>query len=141
MLTSRCRRLAPNVSIQCLESTLIFLSLPQVQVLTAQQLADGAPPAEADLRRATTLFRTIKLLRMLKLARVLKASRILQRHLMDLIMGKLEFTFAVLKMIKLVTLLILWSHWQASAKYMRPEERWFLLVPCSKLVPAPYTPQ
>jgi len=69
--------------------------------------------SESDLRRATVLFRTIKLLRLLKLARVLKASRILQRHLIDIIMVKLEFTYAVLKMLKLVVLLLLWVHWQA----------------------------
>jgi len=53
------------------------------------------------------------LLRMLKLARVLKASRILQRHLLELVMGTLEMTYAKVKMVKLVLLLVLWSHWQA----------------------------
>jgi hypothetical protein len=59
------------------------------------------------------LFRVVRLLRMLKLARVLKASRILQRHLLELVMGTLEMTYAKVKMVKLVLLLVLWSHWQA----------------------------
>jgi len=59
------------------------------------------------------LTRAFKLARMLKLARVLKASRVLKRALMDIVMGQLELTFAVLKMLKLISVLVLWSHWQA----------------------------
>lgn len=58
------------------------------------------------------LTRAFKLARMLKLARVLKASRVLKRALMDIVMGQLELTFAVLKMLKLISVLVLWSHWQ-----------------------------
>ena len=44
--------------------------------------------------RTSVLFRTVRLLRMLKLARVLKASRVLQRHLLDVVTGYLELTYA-----------------------------------------------
>ena len=72
-----------------------------------------AVPETTALLRGTMTLRMVKLLRMLKLARVLKASRVLKRQLVDIAMGQLEFTFAVLKMIKLITMLILFSHWQA----------------------------
>ena len=49
----------------------------------------------------------------MKLARVVKASRILKRKLVDTLMGRLELTYAVLKMAQLLMALLLWSHWQA----------------------------
>ena len=63
--------------------------------------------------RTAVIFRVVRLLRLLKLARVLKASRILQRHLLDVITNYLELTYSVLELLKLVVILIVWSHWQA----------------------------
>ena len=66
--------------------------------------------------RGTNLLgsvRAIKLFRMLKLARILKASRIIKRQLYDVLMSKMEFTYAVLTMVRMLMLLILWAHWQA----------------------------
>ena len=65
-----------------------------------------------DLSSLTTI-KLVKLLRMIKLTRVFKASRILKRRLMETLVGYLELTYAVLKMIQLLGLLVLWSHWQA----------------------------
>jgi len=62
---------------------------------------------------ALASVRVVKLLRMIKLARMLKASRILKRQIEDVIMGKLEATYAVLKMFQLFLVLVMWSHWQA----------------------------
>jgi len=72
--------------------------------------SDGNPGA---LARTTVLFRVVKLLRMLRIARVFKASRVLQRVLLDFVMNQWEWTFAVLKMIKLFTILTTYAHWQA----------------------------
>ena len=77
----------------------------------------GTNPAEStnevSLARTAVLFRIVKLLRMLKLARVFKASRVLQRSILDFVMNEWEWTFAVLKMLKLFTFLTLYAHWQA----------------------------
>ena len=54
----------------------------------------------ATITRSAVLFRVMKLLRMVKLARVFKASRVLQRAMLDFVMNELEWTFAVLKMMK-----------------------------------------
>ena len=59
------------------------------------------------------LFRVIKLMRLLKRARVLKASRVMQRALLDFVMNQWEWTFAVLKIVKLVVTLLIFAHWQA----------------------------
>ena len=67
----------------------------------------------ATMTRSAVLFRIAKLLRMVKLARVFKASRVLQRALLDYVMNELEWTFAVIKMIKLFTVLTAYAHWQA----------------------------
>ena len=53
-----------------------------------------------------------QLLRMLKLARVFKASRVLQRVLMDVVTNQWEWTYAVMKMIKLIIILTIYAHWQ-----------------------------
>lgn len=63
--------------------------------------------------RGAVLLRVVKLLRMLKLARVLKASRVMSRVLLDVVTNKWEWTFAVIKMIKLFVFLGLYAHWQA----------------------------
>ena len=67
----------------------------------------------ATMTRSAVLFRIAKLLRMVKLARVFKASRVLQRALLDYVMNELEWTFAVIKMIKLLVVLTAYAHWQA----------------------------
>jgi len=67
-------------------------------------------------RSASSLLasvRAIKLLRMIKLARVLKASRIIKRHMYDVLMTKLELTYAMITMVRMLLLLLLWAHWQA----------------------------
>ena len=78
------------------------------------------------LTRTTVLLRIVKLLRMIKLARVFKASRILQRALLDYVMNEWEWTFAVLKMVKLLIILTAYAHWQACiwgliSSYMQAE--------------------
>jgi len=65
------------------------------------------------LVRSAVLFRVIKLLRMLKLARVLKASQVIQRVLLDFVMNQWEWTYAVLKMVKLTVMLTIYAHWLA----------------------------
>eukprot|EP00966_Prymnesium_polylepis_P143900 3321798-Prymnesium_polylepis.1 len=76
---------------------------------------DASGIADDDDRTSSLLtsVRAIKLLRMIKLARVLKASRILKRYLMDVLMSKLELTYAALTMIQLLFLLVMYAHWQA----------------------------
>lgn len=78
------------------------------------------------IARGAVLLRVVKLLRMLKLARVLKASRVMQRVLLDVVMNKWEWTYAVTKMIKLFVFLTLYAHWQACvwgvvSSYMQDE--------------------
>lgn len=78
------------------------------------------------IARGAVLLRVVKLLRMLKLARVLKASRVMQRVLLDVVMNKWEWTYAVTKMIKLFVFLALYAHWQACvwgvvSSYMQDE--------------------
>ena len=65
------------------------------------------------ISRGAVLLRVVKLLRMLKLARVLKASRVMSRVLLDVVTNKWEWTFAIIKMIKLFVFLALYAHWQA----------------------------
>lgn len=62
---------------------------------------------------AATLPRIVRLLRMIKLARVLKASRVLQRNILDVLMHEFGTTYAFIKIVKLVALLVLFAHWQA----------------------------
>ena len=80
---------------------------------TVANISGTGSDAPAGGSNRLLLARLVRLLRMLKLARVLKASRVLQRHLLDLVMGYFEMTYAVLKMIKLVVWLIFFAHWQA----------------------------
>ena len=58
--------------------------------VTSGQISDG-------LARASRGMRIVRLLRMIKLARVFKASRVLKRLLADILMTKLELTFAALR--------------------------------------------
>ena len=80
---------------------------------TVANISGTGSDAPAGGSNRLLLARLVRLLRMLKLARVLKASRVLQRHLLDLVMGYFEMTYAVLKMIKLVLVLTMYAHWQA----------------------------
>ena len=72
--------------------------------------ATGGPQG---VTRATVLFRVVKLLRMLKLTRVFKATRVIERHLLDIALHRWEWTFAQLKIVKLLVLLVMYSHAQA----------------------------
>lgn len=63
---------------------------------------------------ASKSVKIIRLMRMLKLARMFKASRVLKRVLQDVLMTKLEFTFAMLTVWQLFFALLLLAHWQAS---------------------------
>ena len=65
------------------------------------------------LARATRSVRMVRLLRMLKLARVFKASRVLKRLLFDLLMTKLEMTFAAIQALQLLLVMIWIAHLQA----------------------------
>ena len=65
---------------------------------------------------ASKSVKIIRLMRMLKLARMFKASRVLKRVLQDVLMTKLEFTFAMLTVWQLFFALLLLAHWQASVK-------------------------
>ena len=65
------------------------------------------------MTRATVLFRVVKLLRMLKLARIFKATQVIERHILDVVLTKWEWTYSQLKAIKLIAWLILYSHAQA----------------------------
>ena len=65
------------------------------------------------LQRATQAVRVVKLLRMLKLARVFKASRVLKRLVADLIMTRLELTFAAIQVLQLMVVMIWICHLQA----------------------------
>jgi hypothetical protein len=108
----------------------------------------GAPTT--GIGRTTVLFRVVKLLRMLRIARVFKAARVLQRVLLDFVMNqwdgrvshsarpptasialfsrgtharvfyRWEWTFAVLKMIKLFVILAVYAHWQVGTPCMAP---------------------
>jgi len=57
--------------------------------------------------------RVVRLLRMLKLARIFKATRVLKRIFQDVLMTKLEFTFAGIKLLQLFFMIIIVAHWQA----------------------------
>jgi hypothetical protein len=89
-------------------------------------LPSGEPQTPTSWARTSVLFRIVKLLRMLKLARVLKASRVIQRALLDFVMNQWEWTYAVLKMMKLLLVLVAYAHLQAClwglvSSYMRAE--------------------
>jgi CRP-like cAMP-binding protein len=84
--------------------------------------------ANNPLMRASQSTKLIKLLRMLKLARVFKASRVLKRFVQDILMTKLELTFALIKVGSLSFALLLIAHWQACIfalvpAFMGPGER------------------
>ena len=76
--------------------------------------ASAALAAPAGLTPTPELLpRVMRLSRLLKLARVLKASRVLQRNLLDIFMHRFGATYAVVKIIKLIGILIIFAHWQA----------------------------
>jgi len=85
--------------------------------------------ARSSTLRATVLVRIVKLLRMLKLTRVFKASRVIQRVLLDVVTNQWEWTYAVLKMVKLIVVLTVYAHWQACiwglvSSYMGDSPNW-----------------
>lgn len=84
-----------------------------LQVANTTSLVDTSGVQTSTISRGAVLLRVVKLLRMLKLARVLKASRVMSRVLLDVVTNKWEWTFAVIKMIKLFVFLCLYAHWQA----------------------------
>lgn len=63
--------------------------------------------------RVASTVKMVKLLRMVKLTRVLKASRVLQRFAQDILMTKLEMSYAVIKVLYLIVALTFLAHWQA----------------------------
>ena len=63
--------------------------------------------------RAAATVKMIRLCRMLKLTRVFKASRVLQRFAQDILMSKLEMSYAVMKVWYLIIALAFVAHWQA----------------------------
>ena len=63
--------------------------------------------------RATVLFRIVKMLRMLKLTRLFKASRVAQRRIVDIVTTEWEWTYAVLRIMKLIIILVSYAHLQA----------------------------
>ena len=87
--------------------------------------SDDGSGMQASVLRATVLFRVVKLLRMLKLARVFKATRVMQRRLLDVAMNRWEWTFAVLKINKMVVMLSFFAHiqaclWGLISSYLEP---------------------
>ena len=75
--------------------------------------ADGDAGGTASITRATVLFRIVKLLRMLKLARIFRASRVFERTVLDVALHHLEWTYAVLKLLKFFLWLVIFAHFQA----------------------------
>jgi hypothetical protein len=73
----------------------------------------SSPASESEVGSDLASVRLVKLLRMLRLARVLKASRVLKRHVMDALMGYLEFTYSSLQTVGLFVGLIFYAHLQA----------------------------
>ena len=63
--------------------------------------------------RAAATVKMVKLLRMVKLTRVFKASRVLQRFAQDILMTKLEMSYAIIKVMYLIFALSFLAHWQA----------------------------
>ena len=80
--------------------------------------------------KVTSTFRIIKLLRLIKIVRVVRASRVLKRMLQDVLMTRLEMTFATLKIWKLLLSACFIAHWQACTFTLIPamlpstEETW-----------------
>lgn len=78
--------------------------------------------------RVPVMFRVVKLLRMLKLTRVFKASKVFERTVLDVALHHWEWTFAVLKLLKLVFLLCVYAHLQACVwgllSAWMPEPNW-----------------
>mgnify|MGYP001333030335 CR=1 FL=1 len=78
--------------------------------------------------RSMSLIRVVKLLRMIKLARVFKASRMIERNLLDIALHRWEWTFSLLKMLKLCLLLLVYAHFQACVwglfSAWTPEPNW-----------------
>ena len=98
-------------------------------VTRADALADMAVGGDSNdgvVVRISATVKIIKLMRMIKLARIAKASRVLKRVGDDILMGKLEMTFAQIKLIKMFLWISLIAHWQACmfslvASYIRSE--------------------
>ena len=98
-------------------------------VTRADALADmavGGDTNDGVVVRISATVKIIKLMRMIKLARIAKASRVLKRVGDDILMGKLEMTFAQIKLIKMFLWISLIAHWQACmfslvASYIRSE--------------------
>ena len=84
---------------------------PSLPDLNVSSLEDAAGRSSAT--RSVVLVRLVKMLRMLKLTRIFKASRVIERNLLDIALHKWEMTFAILKMLKLLVLLIFFAHLQA----------------------------
>jgi len=63
--------------------------------------------------RASQAVRLVRLLRMLRLARMAKASKVLQRFLVDILVTKLEMTFASMTCGWLLIVMIIVAHLQA----------------------------
>ena len=90
-----------------------------------------------DLARAASVVKVIKLLRMLKLARVMKASRVLKRIVEDVLMSKMELTYASLTVLKLFCGLIVLAHLQACVWALVP---YFLTdIPAGVVATVPQT--
>ena len=77
------------------------------EAVATSAAAPGGEPLSA--------VRLVKLLRMLKLARMLKAAEYFAPIVKDVIMVRLEFTYAALKVLELFMWLFLFTHLQASA--------------------------
>ena len=60
-------------------------------------------------------MRMVRLIRLLRLARIAKASRVLKRFVVDLLVTRLEMTFAKMQVMQLLVLMVWISHIQACA--------------------------
>ncbi len=79
----------------------------------------AAPLREPDgdghlMMRTVVAVRLMKLMRLVKLTRLLKVSRVLRRELDDLLLHRLNFTYAIIRMISMLVLLLAYMHWQVS---------------------------
>jgi len=70
--------------------------------------ANGEP-----ILRTAVAVRLLKLLRLMKLARILKASRVLRRHVDEVLLHGLQFTYGMIRVLQLIVILLLYMHWQA----------------------------
>jgi len=67
---------------------------------------------DAEASGAVVALRMIRLVRMIKLARILKAARVVKRF-ENLLLTELEFPRSTLKLLKLLIVLLVVTHWQA----------------------------